>query len=117
MIKSLLRLFSRRPSAPVVRPPDPAPYATEQLDEFARREIREWLANPVTQRVLSLMERGHPGRNVPSMLPKNDADKDAAVCYLNRIRGWEKYRNDLLSILHVPDSVGEVEETYQTPRE
>lgn len=115
MIASFFRCFVRRPSAPILHLPDPAAIAPGPPDEFARREIRDWLASPVTQRALALMERQHPGRNIPSLLPKNEADKDAAVCFLNRIRGWESYRNALLHLAVVPPASGDVEETYREP--
>ena len=112
MIKSLLRLFSRRPSTPVTSLPEPNDFPPHKLDEFTRRAIRDWLDNPTTKLVLSLVEARHPGRNVPSMLPRTEADKDAAVCFLQRIRGWETHRNSILNILHVPGETGDVEETY-----
>jgi len=115
MIKSLFRkLFSRRPSAPEFRLPEINDTPPPALDEFTRRTIRAWLADPTTKLVMSLVEAQHPGRNVPTMLPRSEADKDAAVCYLNRIRGWELYRNQVLTILRVPEAGGDVHETYQT---
>lgn len=116
MLKSLFRWFSRRPSTPSITLPTVNASPPDKFDEFTRREIREWLNSPTTKLVLSLVEAKHPGRNVPSMLPRTEADKDAAVCFLQRIRGWEMHRNAILGILYVPNHDTDVEETY-TPAE
>lgn len=119
MLKSLFfRLISRRPSAPAPRPPEIAPAATSHLDipPETRAELREWLRLPATKLALSLVERTHPARNLRPMLPRNEADKDAAVCLLNRAYGWERYRDTILSL---PDSyradLADVPDVYSEP--
>jgi hypothetical protein len=96
-------------------PPLPPGFSSERierLDDLTRQSIRDWYHSDTTQLVLSLVENTHPGRNLPSMLPKSEADKDAAVCLLNRVRGWETYRNTLLTLLDQRPAGGDVEETY-----
>jgi hypothetical protein len=93
------------------------PFATQTPDTLSasdRQAIRDWLGLPATHLVLSLVESTHPGRNLPALLPKSEADKDAAVCLLNRIRGWETYRNTLLHLLTPRPDTADISETYQS---
>jgi hypothetical protein len=78
-----------------------------------RMEFREWLNTPITQKVLAHMEAGHPGTRlrIPGFA-RSEWDAHAAVSFLNRVKGWESYRDQLLSIGETPVEAKEPEETY-----
>jgi len=76
-------------------------------------ELREWLKLPLTQRALALMESAHPGTRLrmPSYA-RSEWDERAAVSFLNRIKGWESYRDQLLQIAEPEKSEEEIHESY-----
>lgn len=82
-----------------------------------RLELRDWLALPATRRALALMEARHPGtRTAPLVkIARSEWDQLAAVNFLNRVAGWESYRNALLALAEPPAPAAEPEETYPTP--
>jgi len=84
------------------------------LDGRQRLEIRDWLNLETTQKVLALMEARHPGIQTSriSKVARSEWDERAAVNFLNRIAGWEQYRNHLLQLCETPVTRGDVEETY-----
>ncbi len=90
----------------------PAASATP-LTERERMELREWLKLPLTQRALALMESAHPGTRLrmPSYA-RSEWDERAAVSFLNRIKGWESYRDQLLQIAEPERSAEEIHESY-----
>lgn len=95
----------------------PAPVVAE-LSSRDRVAIRDWLDLPTTRLVLGLMQAKHPGSHLPpgfSTVARSEWDERAAVNYLNRIRGWDTFRNTLLT-LHIPtpDTV-QIVETFPDP--
>ncbi len=110
MLQFIRHLFRRSPPAIVVVP---API-TRELDLRERMEIRDWLSMPTTQKVLGLVEARHPGLQTSriSKHARSEWDEKAVVNYLNRIAGWESFRNTLLTIAEPPQSRGEPVETY-----
>jgi hypothetical protein len=110
MLSRLRQLFRRRQPAVIV-----VPQALHvELTSRDRLEIGDWLKLPTTAKVLALLEARHPGTHIPAGLTvaKDDRDERAAVNYLNRIRGWETYRNQLLSLATPAQSRADVVETY-----
>lgn len=109
MLSRLRHLFRRRTPAVIVVP---APIARE-LDVRERQEIRDWLSLPTTQKVLGLLEARHPGTKTSriSKVARSEWDQLAAVNFLNRIWGWELYRNALLTLADTPSEV-QLTETY-----
>jgi len=91
----------------------PAPLATP-LDQRGRLEVRDWLALPATQRVLAILEARHPGTQTARLgkVARSEWDQLAAVNFLNRIAGWEGYRNALLTLADVPSTASSVSESY-----
>lgn len=76
-------------------------------------ELREWVNLPLTQKALALMEAKHPGTNFRGpAVARSEWDERAAVALLNRIKGWESYRNNLLSLADEPSEAREVSESY-----
>lgn len=115
---SFLRHFFHRP-APSTPPPPPTIILLPSPDARAltppeRLEIRDWLALPATQRVLGLLEARHPGLRTAAVAKhaRSEWDQLAAVNFLNRIHGWESYRNTLLTLAEPPPTVTEPVETY-----
>lgn len=121
MLSSLHRLctlFRRRSSAP----PPPAPTIIllpaalrAELTPAQRHELREWLAQPATRLALSLVEARHPGLATAriSKLARNADDAYGAVFLLNRIAGWESYRDTLLTLAEpARPTAAALEETY-----
>jgi hypothetical protein len=109
-VSTIARLFIRpAPRVLVI----PAAVATP-IDVRARLEIRDWLALPTTQRVLALMEARHPGTQTARIgkVARSEWDQLAAVNYLNRIAGWEGYRNALMTLAETPISASPVSESY-----
>jgi hypothetical protein len=106
-----LRSLFRRPAPRVLI--IPAAVATP-LDVRARLEIRDWLALPTTQRVLALMEARHPGTQTARIgkVARSEWDQLAAVNFLNRVAGWEGYRNALMTLSEAPTSASPVSESY-----
>lgn len=79
-------------------------------------ELREWLNLPLTQKALGLMEARHPGMGLRgSTVARSEWDERAAVALLNRIKGWESYRDGLLRLAEDPASTQEVAESYPSP--
>lgn len=85
------------------------------LTPAQRQELREWLAQPTTRLALSLVEARHPGLATAriSKLARNADDAYGAVFLLNRIAGWESYRDTLLTLAEpAPAATPALEETY-----
>lgn len=108
MLSLLRHLLGLQPKTIVI----PAASSTP-LTERERMELREWLKLPLTQRALALMESSHPGTRLrmPSYA-RSEWDERAAVSYLNRIKGWESYRDQLLQIAEPEKSAEEIQESY-----
>lgn len=87
-----------------------------ELTSREKLEIDEWMKNPVTVKVLSLMEAKHPGRNLSRGLTisKGERDDIAAVNFLNQVYGWELFRNQLLNLTKSLRVVRDVTETFPT---
>lgn len=113
MLQSLRHLLGLKPKTVIV----PATHA-KPLDVRERMEMREWLNLPLTQKALSVMEANHPGTRLrfPSYA-RSEWDERAAVSYLNRIKGWESYRDQLLQIADEPQETREVSESYPSQTE
>ena len=113
LVSNIARLFSRPAPRVIVIP---AAVATP-LDIRARLEIRDWLALPTTQRVLALVEARHPGTQTARIgkVARSEWDQLAAVNYLNRIAGWEGYRNAILTLAEPPTSPSPISESYPDP--
>jgi hypothetical protein len=116
MLSYLRHLSSRLASPP---PAAPAIILVPAADARAltapeRLEIRDWLALPATQRALALVEARHPGLQTARLakVARSEWDQLAAVNFLNRIHGWESYRNTLLTLAEPPATVTEPVETY-----
>lgn len=108
MLSRILRRI--RPTTTVIVPAaDKAP-----LDLRERMAIRDWLALPITQRALGILEARHPGTNLRvGTVARSEWDERAAVNYLNRIKGWESYRNALITLAEDPEqATTDVNETY-----
>lgn len=93
----------------------PAPISRE-LTAKERLAIRDWLNLDTTQFVLGLLEARHPGTQTSriSVTPRDANDAYGAVFVLHRIRGWESYRNSLLTLHQPPRTAGALVETYPT---
>lgn len=113
MFKSLRHLLGLKPKIVIV----PTVLA-KPLDVRERMELREWLKLPLTQRALAVMEANHPGTRLrfPSYA-RSEWDERAAVSYLNRIKGWESYRDQLLQIADEPQEVRDISESYPSQTE
>lgn len=108
MLSRIRHLLGLEPKVIIV----PAPL-TSPLTVRERQEFREWLNQPLTQRALSYMEANHPGTRlrIPSFA-RSEWDERAAVSFLNRVKGWESYRDQLLSIAETPKEAKDPVETY-----
>lgn len=117
MLPSLRTLFRRRAAPPP--PPTttiillPAALRAE-LTPAQRQELRDWLASPTTRLALSLVEARHPGLATAriSKLARNADDAYGAVFLLNRIAGWESYRDTLITLAEPAPVARLLEETY-----
>jgi hypothetical protein len=111
MMSRIRRLFRRRPEVIVV----PAPLS-RQLDARERKEISDWLDDDTTKMVLGLLEARHPGLRTGPITKhaRSEWDQLAAVNFLNRIAGWEEYRNALVTLANPPAQKGDLVETYPT---
>lgn len=113
MLQSLRHLLGLTPKVIIV----PASRKSA-LDVRERMELREWLNLPTTQKALAVMEARHPGTNIRgSTVARSEWDERAAVAMLNRIRGWESYRDALLQIAEEPRQMQDVEESYPSQTE
>lgn len=85
----------------------------EPLTLRDRMELREWLATPITQKALALMEAKHPGTRLkfPSYA-RSEWDERAAVTFLAKAKGWEMYRDQLLQLADVPKEQRELSEFF-----
>lgn len=112
MLKFIRHLFRRRQPERVILP---APLHID-LTPRERMELRDWLDNPVTQKALGIVAARHPGLRTHRIAKnaRSEWDERAAVNYLNRIAGWEAYRDTLLTIAEPPTTLTEVPETYPT---
>jgi len=109
MLSRIIRqLLGVKPTVIVI----PAAISTP-LTQRDLMELREWVRSPLTQKALSLVEATHPGTRlrIPSFA-RSEWDERAAVAFLNRIKGWESYRDKLLSIGETPVEAKEPEESY-----
>lgn len=90
------------------------PAAGVALTPRERHEIRQWLASPTTQRVLALLEARHPGLRTAGITKhaRSKWDGAAAINFLNRIAGWEAYRDTLLALPEPPVTTSAPSETY-----
>ena len=113
MLKSLRHLLGLTPKVIII------PAARRQaLDVRERMELREWLNLPSTQKALAIMEARHPGVGFRgSTVARSEWDERAAVALLNRIKGWETYRDGLLQIAEEPQEAREISESYPSPTE
>jgi hypothetical protein len=109
MLSRIRHIFRRPPEVIVV--PAPLQYP---LDARERKEISDWLDHPTTRKVLGLMEARHPGTQTRLMakVARSEWDQLAAVNFLNRIHGWESYRNALMTLADPPKSNEPLVETY-----
>ena len=108
MLSRIRHLLGLQPKIVVI----PAAQAQPPSDR-ERMELREWLKLPLTQRALALMEANHPGTRlrIPSYA-RSEWDERAAVSFLNRVKGWESYRDALLLIAEPTREAEEPKETY-----
>lgn len=110
MWSRIRQLFRRRQPVVIV-----VPQALHvELTDREKLDIDQWIKSPVTAKVLALMEARHPGVGIsPGLtISKNERDDIAAVNYLNRVRGWEMYRNQLLNLTKTPKTLRDVPETF-----
>jgi hypothetical protein len=108
MMSRIRHLFVRKPTVIIV----PSPLA-EPLTARERMDLREWLNLPLTQKALAHMEARHPGTRlrIPS-IARSEWDERAAVSFISRVKGWESYRDQLLSIAETPKEAKDPVETY-----
>jgi hypothetical protein len=95
MMSRLLKWFRRKPPTVIVIPQA----LSVELTTKERADLRLWLLSPTTKLALSLVEARHPGTNVRiPAVARNEVEAYAAVNYIARIKGWEQFRNTLLTI-------------------
>ncbi len=111
MLKSLRHLLGLTPKVIII----PAAHR-QALDARERMELREWLNLGITQKALSIMEARHPGTGLRgTTVARSEWDERAAVALLNRIKGWESYRDGLVQIAEEPQDSRSVSESYPSP--
>ena len=111
MLKSLRQLIGLDPKIIIIPAASNTPLTPRE-----RQELREWLNTPLTQQALSIMEASHPGTRLRfPAYARSEWDERAAVSFLARIKGWESYRDALLSLGETPKERGNPEENYPSP--
>lgn len=96
MLQTLKRLFTREKAVPSPSLPTIEPFAHFPSD--AQREVfAQWLANPTTKLALSIVESQIPKPYV-MMTGSSEINGQVALVQLAEIRGFQKYRNMLLSL-------------------
>jgi hypothetical protein len=117
MFKFFKRLFVRKrtplPRIPVVLK------ATTPIDARERAEIAAWVHDPMTARVLSLVEARKPSLFVggSGVEVRSEFDQQAVNNRFHQLQGWELFLS-ALSVVHIePNTVRDLQEEYQSDEE
>lgn len=112
MFRHLLSLFRPRVVRRVVVL-NAAPPRVD-LDPHAREALRKWLADPVTNLALALVEQKQPGVFIAGSgtAVRSAFDAQAVNNRFHQIQGWVAYRDSLLTVADDVKPAEEPEEDF-----
>jgi hypothetical protein len=113
MLESIKRLLRRKQSP---RPQIARIHrATTPIEAFERAKLAAWVHDPMTQRVLSLVESRRPSLFIggSGVDVRTEFDVQAVNNRLHQLQGWEMVMS-AISVIHIePETIKALREEYQ----